>query len=189
MEGAQALLLDIDHGTYPFVTSSNSVGSYASVGTPFPHSKMGPTIGVAKAYLTRVGEGPMPSEFDGEEAEDLRKRGQEFGATTGRPRRVGALDLDALKQAVQVADCQYLVITKADILNGQNEFKYFKNSQFHVHSGWEKIGEDVSSLDANFRSYIEMIEAHVGVPVLAVGTGAGRNEILWLKNSDILWKE
>ena len=122
-EGAQGVLLDIDFGTYPFVTSSNTIAQGALIGTGVSPSSINRIIGVTKAYATRVGEGPFPTEIKGSNAEMLRKRGKEYGATTGRPRRVGYLDLFALKYAVEVSGIRELAITKIDILSTINDLK------------------------------------------------------------------
>ncbi len=115
-EGAQGVLLDIDFGTYPFVTSSNTIAQGAFTGTGVSFSSIDKVIGITKAYTTRVGEGPFPTEINGTDAEILRKKGNEYGATTGRPRRIGYLDLFALKFAVEVSGIKELAVTKIDIL-------------------------------------------------------------------------
>jgi adenylosuccinate synthase len=117
-EGAQGALLDLDHGTYPYVTSSNCLASHAAVGTGVGPQVLGRVLGVAKAYTTRVGEGPFPTELDNEVGEKLRTIGHEFGATTGRPRRTGWLDLVALRYAVRINGITDLALTKLDILAG-----------------------------------------------------------------------
>jgi adenylosuccinate synthase len=117
-EGAQGALLDIDHGTYPYVTSSNTVASNAATGAGLGPSALHNVVGIMKAYTTRVGRGPFPTELDNELGERLREVGREFGATTGRPRRCGWLDLVALRYAVRVSGIQQLVITKLDVLAG-----------------------------------------------------------------------
>jgi len=124
-EGAQGALLDLDYGTYPFVTSSHTIASYVSVGAGFSINMIDNVIGVAKAYQTRVGAGPFPTELGGALAEDLRTRGEEFGSTTGRPRRVGWLDLVSLKYSVSLNEPKKLslIITKADVLSGMKELK------------------------------------------------------------------
>ena len=122
-EGAQGVLLDIDHGTYPYVTSSNTVAPNAATGTGVGSHHLNSVIGVMKAYTTRVGSGPFPTEVLDHDAETLRKAGNEFGATTGRPRRCGWLDLVALRYAVRVAGIRRLVVTKLDVLSGFAELK------------------------------------------------------------------
>ena len=122
-EGAQGTLLDIDHGTYPFVTSSNCVSAAASIGTGVPFSRLESVLGVCKAYLTRVGTGPFPTEIEGGVGLRMRDRGMEFGTVTGRPRRCGWLDLVALQYAIRLNGCKFLAITKADVLTGINPLK------------------------------------------------------------------
>ena len=117
-EGAQGTLLDIDHGTYPFVTSSNCVSAAASTGTGVPPTKLGSILGIAKAYMTRVGSGPFPTELEDETGQKIQERGAEFGTVTGRPRRCGWLDLVALRYSVKLNGVHYLAITKADVLTG-----------------------------------------------------------------------
>jgi adenylosuccinate synthase len=116
-EGAQGALLDIDHGTYPFVTSSSSTAGGAVTGTGVGPTKIGTVIGVTKAYVTRVGEGPFPTEIDGHSAELLRARGQEYGAVTGRPRRCGWLDLPLLRYSNMINGTEWLVVTKMDVMD------------------------------------------------------------------------
>ena len=122
-EGAQGTLLDIDHGTYPFVTSSNCVSAAASIGTGVPFSRLESVLGVCKAYLTRVGTGPFPTEIEGGVGLRMRDRGKEFGTVTGRPRRCGWLDLVALQYAIRLNGCEFLAITKADVLTGIHPLK------------------------------------------------------------------
>ena len=116
-EGAQATMLDIDHGTYPFVTSSSTTAGGAVIGTGVPPTSIDTVIGITKAYCTRVGGGPFPTELEGEVAEGLRKRGNEFGAVTGRPRRVGFLDLPLLRYAQMINGISWWVVTKLDVLD------------------------------------------------------------------------
>jgi adenylosuccinate synthase len=122
-EGAQGTLLDIDHGTYPFVTSSNATAGGACVGSGVSPIKINKVIGVAKAYTTRVGEGPFPTEFEPKLMEEIRKKGKEFGATTGRPRRCGWLDAVILKHAVMINGLTELALTKLDVLDDTDEIK------------------------------------------------------------------
>lgn len=119
-EGAQGTLLDIDHGTYPFVTSSNCVSAAASTGTGVPFSRLDSVLGICKAYLTRVGTGPFPTEIEGGVGLRIRERGREYGTVTGRPRRCGWLDLVALQYAVRLNGSKFLAVTKADVLTGIN---------------------------------------------------------------------
>jgi adenylosuccinate synthase len=122
-EGAQGTLLDIDHGTYPFVTSSNCMSAAASTGTGIPPTKIGSILGVTKAYLTRVGTGPFPTELGDEIGQRIRDKGREYGTVTGRPRRCGWLDLIALRYSAKINGTRYLALTKADVLTGINPLK------------------------------------------------------------------
>ncbi len=208
-EGAQGTLLDIDMGTYPYVTSSNSSALGLANGTGlspkyFSDAKI---YGVAKAYLTRVGGGPFPTELHGEEAEKLREKGGEYGATTGRPRRVGWLDLVALKHAVEVNALDGIILTKLDVLDGYKEIKVcvayeyegkiykdfpaslevLENCKpiYETLPGWEgstKGITDLSQLPENARRYLEFIEKFVGVPIVMLSTGPQRHEYLFLKD-------
>ncbi|MGY5858181.1 MAG: adenylosuccinate synthase [Candidatus Thorarchaeota archaeon] len=144
-EGAQGALLDIDHGTYPFVTSSNCISAAASTGTGVAPTKLGSILGITKAYLTRVGAGPFPTELDDETGEYLRTRGGEFGTVTGRPRRCGWLDLVALKYAVRMNGAEYLAVTKTDVLTGLDSIK--------VCVGYDLDGTEVKTLPANSEAY------------------------------------
>jgi adenylosuccinate synthase len=207
-EGAQGTLLDIDMGTYPFVTSSNSSALGLANGTGlspkyFSDAKI---YGVAKAYLTRVGGGPFPTEIFGEEAEILREKGGEYGATTGRPRRVGWLDLVALKHSVDVNALDGIILTKLDVLDGYPEIKvcvgYEYNGRVYTDfpaslevlenckpiyktlPGWKESTKgitDISKLPENARKYLEFIEEYIGVPIVMLSTGPQRHEYLFLK--------
>lgn len=189
LEGAQAVMLDIDHGTYPFVTSSNTVGAYAAIGVPFPLRKLGPILGVAKAYLTRVGAGPMPTELNDETGERLREKGAEYGATTGRPRRIGWLDLDELRDALQMTDCDYIALTKSDVLSGEKKVAVFKNGKLEEIPGWADIfaAEEGGEYSPEFKNYLNVIEKHTGAKVAVVGTGTDRKAIQWNIEPDTLW--
>jgi adenylosuccinate synthase len=204
-EGAQGALLDLDHGTYPFVTSSNPVAAAACIGSGVGPKDIDEIWGIAKAYATRVGSGPFPTELDGDLADDLRERGGEYGTTTGRPRRIGWIDLVALRYAARINSLTALVITKLDVLSGFErirlctayrssegaELNHFPYHQSVLHKatphyvdcdGWE---EDISAartldeLPAAARSYLETIATYVGVPVVLVGVGPGRDQIVW----------
>ena len=137
LEGAQGAFLDVDHGTYPFVTSSNPTSGGACTGTGIPPTKIDSVIGIVKAYTTRVGLGPFPTELDGEEADLLRERGSEYGATTGRPRRVGWFDAFMLKYSVMINGIDSVAITKLDVLNCFDELK--------VCTGYELNGKKLKS--------------------------------------------
>jgi len=203
-EGAQGTLLDIDHGTYPFVTSSNPVAGAACIGAGVGPKDIDDVWGVAKAYVTRVGAGPLPTELDDQVGERLRQGGDEYGTTTGRARRCGWLDLVALRYAARLNGLTGLVITKLDVLTGIDPllvavrysagdvaFDEFPYHQSIVHKarpeyielpGWD---EDISAvrsfeeLPANARSYLDFIQHSLGVPILMVGVGPGRDQVLW----------
>jgi adenylosuccinate synthase len=204
-EGAQGTMLDIDHGTYPFVTSSNPVAGAACVGAGVGPKAIDEVWGVAKAYATRVGAGPFPTELDDELGERMREAGAEFGTTTGRARRTGWLDLVALRYAVKVNGLTGLVITKLDVLTGIDplnvavrylgpegaNFEDFPYHQSILHKargdlielpGWH---EDVSGarsiedLPEAARNYLDFIAEFLGIPVVMVGVGPGREEMIW----------
>ena len=204
-EGAQAALLDIDHGTYPFVTSSNPVAGAACTGTGVGPLDINEVWGIAKAYATRVGAGPFPTELEDETGEELRTRGGEFGTTTGRPRRTGWIDLVALRYAARINSMTALVITKLDVLSGFDtlkvctayegedgavfeSFPYHQTVLHHVAARYTELpgwSEDISSarsaeeLPAATRDYLRFIEEFVGVPVVLVGVGPARDQIVW----------
>ena len=204
-EGAQGALLDIDHGTYPFVTSSNPIAASACIGSGVGPKDIDEVWGITKAYGTRVGAGPFPTELDDELGESLRQRGGEFGTTTGRSRRVGWLDLVALRYASRINSLTALVVTKLDVLTGLDtikvctryrgedgaEFDHFPYHQSVLHHasgeyvelpGWsEEIGEARSEEDLpeNARSYLAFIEEFIGVPVVMIGVGPGREQTIW----------
>jgi adenylosuccinate synthase len=204
-EGAQGAMLDLDHGTYPFVTSSNPVAGAACVGAGVGPKQIDDVWGIAKAYTTRVGAGPFPSELDNEVGDLIRERGGEYGTTTGRPRRCGWLDLVALKYAVRVNGLTALVITKLDALTGLDEvgvavsyrgpeevvFEHFPYHQTMVHKaraeyrmmpGWEEdIGavRTLEELPANARSYLDFVSDFLGIPIALVGVGPARDQIIW----------
>jgi adenylosuccinate synthase len=204
-EGAQGALLDLDHGTYPFVTSSNPLAGAACVGAGVGPRDIDEVWGVCKAYTTRVGAGPFPTELEDEVGEEIRRRGGEFGTTTGRPRRTGWLDLVALRYAARLNTLDALAITKLDVLSGfervmvstryrgkdDAEFDHFPYHQSVLHhargeltalEGWsEDIGEcrSLSDLPAAARDYINFIEEFTGVPVALIGVGPGREQVIW----------
>ncbi len=201
-EGAQGTLLDIDFGSYPFVTSSSTSAAGACTGLGIAPSRIGETIGIFKAYCTRVGGGPFPTELLCDQGEQLRKSGGEFGATTGRPRRCGWLDLPALKFAVMINGVTKLVLTKADVLGifdsvkvctgylfkGQNvEFSTSAidlnevEPQFEEFKGWKTNLKDTNSfgqLPVELLEYIKFIEDFVEAPIKIVSTGPGREETI-----------
>ena len=204
-EGAQGTLLDIDHGTYPFVTSSNPVAGAACVGAGVGPKEIDDVWGVAKAYATRVGAGPFPSELEDEVGERIREAGGEYGTTTGRPRRCGWIDLVALKYAIRINGLTGLVLTKLDALTGIDPLRVavryegpegaaFEDFPYHqtiVHKaraeyellpGWqEDIGgaRTMDELPANARSYVEFISKFLEVPIVLVGVGPARDQIIW----------
>ena len=204
-EGAQATMLDIDHGTYPFVTSSNPVAGAACIGAGVGPRDIHEVWGVAKAYATRVGAGPFPTELDDEIGEEMRQRGGEFGTTTGRPRRTGWMDLVALRYAARLNSLSGLVITKLDVFSGFgtikvctryrgaegatfDTFPYHQTVLHHVEAeylelpGWTEDISDCrseSELPQNARDYLRFLADFVGVPVVLVGVGAGRDQVIW----------
>jgi adenylosuccinate synthase len=204
-EGAQGAMLDIDHGTYPFVTSSNTVAGAACDGAGVGPRDIDEIWGVAKAYTTRVGAGPFPTELDDAVGADIRERGGEFGTTTGRPRRTGWLDLVALKYAARINTLTALVVTKLDVFTGfdricvctryrgeeEATFEAFPYHQSVLHHsageytelpGWhEDISEarSVHDLPTATRDYLQFIAEYVGVPVVLAGVGPGREQIIW----------
>src|SRR5581483_9293412 len=203
-EGAQATLLDLDHGTYPFVTSSNPVASGAATGIGIGPNRIDRVLGVAKAYVTRVGEGPFPSEIEGPDQERLQTLGGEFGTVTGRVRRCGWLDLVALRYAVRVNGITSLALTKLDVLSDFGELpvcvRYRQRngsetphfpahqSDFHhaqpvweVLPGWQEPLDGAGTrgaLPKEARQYVEFVERELVVPVELVGVGAARERVL-----------
>jgi adenylosuccinate synthase len=204
-EGAQGAMLDIDHGTYPFVTSSNTVAGAACDGAGVGPRDIDDVWGVAKAYTTRVGAGPFPTELDDAVGAEIRDRGGEFGTTTGRPRRTGWLDLVALKYAARINSLTALVITKLDVLSGFERinvctryrgeeeatfdaFPYHQSVLHHAVGEYTELpgwSEDITTarserdLPEATRGYLRFIEDFVGVPVVLVGVGPGREQIIW----------
>ncbi|HYX84553.1 MAG TPA: adenylosuccinate synthase [Gaiellales bacterium] len=203
-EGAQATLLDIDHGTYPFVTSSNPIAGGACTGLGVGPTRIDAVLGVAKAYVTRVGAGPFPSEADPERGGALGKRGHEFGTVTGRERRCGWLDLVGLRFAARVNGLTQLAVTKLDVLSMfesipvctgyrlpdgtvTTDFPAHQTDFHHSQPVYEELegwGADISAVTAYAqlpeaaRRYLEFIEAQVGVPIAIVGIGARRDQTI-----------
>jgi adenylosuccinate synthase len=210
-EGAQGTLLDVDHGTYPYVTSSNTVAGGASTGSGLGLGCATQAIGITKAYTTRVGTGPFPTEIEvteKETAEKIRRIGAEFGATTGRPRRTGWLDLVALKYAVEVNGLTGLALMKADVLNGFGQIKVCTAYRLNGKTIHElpSSGEDLekvepvyealpcwpaydasrarglADLPKELQSYVKMIETFLKVPVVLLSVGPGREETIVLSD-------
>jgi adenylosuccinate synthase len=207
LEGAQGTSLDVDHGTYPFVTSSNTVAGNASCGSGIGPTQISAVVGVSKAYTTRVGSGPFPTELRDAIGEHLRKEGGEFGATTGRPRRCGWLDLVVLRHAVRVNGLTGLVLTKLDILSGLPEIKvctaYKRRGRvidefpgsvdilnecepvYEKLRGWKEPLSGIrkiAKLPAAARSYLKKVEKFLAVPIIVVSVGPSRDEQIFLKN-------
>jgi adenylosuccinate synthase len=203
LEGAQGALLDIDHGTYPFVTSSSPTSGGACTGLGLPPTAITGVTGIAKAYCTRVGNGPFPTELLDDTGERLRQEGWEFGSTTGRPRRCGWLDLFALKYSAMINGITEIVLTKLDVLNSFSEIKvctgyeidgrpvkYFPSDcgtldrvtpVYETLPGWctsLKECRRYDDLPLRTREYIELIERFVGARVDYIGTGPGREETI-----------
>jgi len=204
-EGAQGTLLDLDHGTYPFVTSSNPVAGAACVGAGVGPADIDEVWGVAKAYTTRVGAGPFPTELDDELGAYIRDRGGERGTTTGRERRCGWLDLVALRYAVRLNRLSALALTKLDVLAGIDPLKVavrYRSSEgalldelpYHqsvLHAaeaeyeelpGFEaEIGDcrRLADLPPEARDYLDFVAEHAGVPIRLVGVGPGREQVIW----------
>ncbi len=205
LEGAQGAMLDIDHGTYPFVTSSNPLAGAACVGSGIGPMAIDEVWGISKAYTTRVGAGPFPSELNDEMGELIRQRGGEFGTTTGRARRTGWMDLVALRYASRLNTMTSLVVTKLDVLSGLDriqvctsyqgaegaEFDHFPYHQTVLHHttakltelrGWkEDLGEcrTMSDLPEGAREYLDFIAEGAGAPIALIGVGPGRDQIVW----------
>jgi len=206
LEGGQATLLDVDHGTYPFVTSSSATAGGACTGSGIPPNRVERVIAIAKAYVSRVGEGPFPTELLDEDGERLRTNGREFGTTTGRPRRCGWYDAVISRYTTRVNGVTDFVLTKLDVLSGWEQvpvcvayevggkrFDEMPMSQSDFHHakpvleflpGWS---EDISGartledLPANARAYVETVEAMSGAQISAVGVGPGRDEIIQIR--------
>ena len=203
-EGAQGAMLDIDFGSYPFVTSSNTTAAGACTGLGVAPRQIGDVIGIFKAYCTRVGGGPFPTELDNETGEELRRIGHEFGATTGRPRRTGWIDLPALKYAIMLSGVTQLVMTKADVLSGFEKiyacthYNYLgelidympydicsinPEPVFKEIDGWHEdlTGiTELSQIPQKLKNYIDYLEAELGVPVKYLSVGPDRLQTLTL---------
>jgi adenylosuccinate synthase len=209
-EGAQGTLLDIDHGTYPFVTSSNATAGGAATGLGVGPRAIEAVLGVAKAYTTRVGEGPLPTELHGDVGERLRETGQEYGASTGRPRRCGWFDAVAVRYAVRVNGLDALAITKLDVLDGMEELRlctgYRCNGQtltempgdtaqlalcepvYESMAGWTAPTKGITrfaELPVEARAYLARLEEVTGVPAAVVSTGSERDHTIVREGSVI----
>jgi len=209
-EGAQGALLDVDHGTYPFVTSSNPIAGAACVGAGVGPRDIDEVWGVTKAYSTRVGAGPFPTELEGEMAELLRDRGGEYGTTTGRPRRIGWIDLVALRYTARLNSLTAMAVTKLDVLSGLAriqvctryrgaegaEFTHFPYHQTVLHHasgeyealpGWTEDLSDCRTeeeLPDAARDYLQFVSEFVGVPIAVIGVGPSRDQVIWTKASE-----
>ena len=207
-EGAQGSLLDVDHGTYPYVTSSNTTAGGAPAGTGFGPLYLDYVLGITKAYTTRVGAGPFPTELDCENGQRLGERGHEFGATTGRQRRCGWFDAMVLRHAVQINSISGICLTKLDVLDGFETIKVcvgYQNANgesvsgslvdsegyeqaipvYEELPGWSESTVGAPSFDAlpaNAQAYIKFIEEKIGVPVDIISTGPDRNETIVLRD-------
>ena len=190
-EGAQGALLDIDHGTYPFVTSSNTTAVAISSGCGVGPRYLDYILGITKAYTTRVGEGPFPTELKDDVGLHLAEKGHEFGATTGRPRRCGWLDVYALQRVVEMNSLTGLCITKLDVLDGLKEIALCTDYEvdasgnitpvYEMMPGWETPTESVKSfteLPENARAYLARIEVLCGIPIDIISTGPDRSETI-----------
>jgi adenylosuccinate synthase len=206
LEGAQATLLDVDHGTYPFVTSSSPTAGGACVGSGIGPAQITTVIGVVKAYTTRVGSGPFPTELDDQQGEWLRKAGGEYGVTTGRPRRTGWFDAVIARYAARVNGITDFFLTKLDVLSGlekvpvcvaydvdgtrhtdipmtQTEFHHAVPVYEYLDGWWEDLSavRDFDSLPRNAQRYVRALEEMIGAPVAAIGTGPRRDQTLQLR--------
>lgn len=201
-EGAQGSMLDVDFGTFPFVTSSNTISAGVCTGLGIAPQKIKEVFGISKAYCTRVGSGPFPTELNDETGELIRKTGNEFGSTTGRPRRCGWIDLVALQFACMINGVTQIIMTKADILDGLEELKvcnsYKINGEeknyvpfqmnkvdiepmYKSFAGWQKdiTGiKDFASMPAEMKTYISYLNEFLGVPVKYISNGPGRDQLV-----------
>jgi adenylosuccinate synthase len=207
LEAGQATLLDVDHGTYPFVTSSNATAGGACTGSGIPPTKIARVIAVAKAYTTRVGEGPFPTEVFDADGERLREVGREFGTTTGRPRRTGWYDLPIARYAARVNGVTDFVLTKLDVLTGfdhvpvcvaydvdgelTDELPMTQTGFHHARPVYEYLpgwSEDISGarsladLPAAARAYVDFLEEHGGAPISVIGVGPSRDAVIALRD-------
>jgi adenylosuccinate synthase len=207
LEGGQATMLDVDHGTYPFVTSSNPTAGGACTGSGIPPTRLDRVVAIVKAYTTRVGEGPFPTELVDLDGERLRTQGAEFGTTTGRPRRCGWYDAVIARYAARINGVTDFVLTKLDVLTGferipvcvgyrvggvtYDEMPMTQTDFHHAEPVYEELpgwDEDISTarsledLPKNARRYIEAVEAMTSVPISVVGVGPGRDESIVVRS-------
>ena len=211
-EGAQGTLLDVDHGTYPFVTSSNCVAGAAAAGAGVGPGQLHYVLGITKAYVTRVGAGPFPTELDDETGEFLRKKGNEFGSVTGRPRRCGWFDVPALKRSIQINGISGLCVTKLDVLDGLPVVKLAISYRtdggdgvgttcdllppgadgaaacipvYEEMPGWTESTagiSDFAKLPINAQNYLRRMEQACGAKIALVSTGPDRDETIVLSH-------
>jgi adenylosuccinate synthase len=194
-------LLDIDFGSYPFVTSSNTITAGACTGLGLAPQTIGEVFGIFKAYCTRVGSGPFPTELHGPAGEELRKLGHEFGATTGRPRRCGWIDLPALKYAIMLNGATQLIMMKSDVLSGFGEIgvcTHYETAEgrtdvlpfdlaeakpiIQMVPGWKQDLTGMTSIDqlpVELHNYIDFLEKHLEVPIKVVSVGPDRTQTLY----------
>jgi adenylosuccinate synthase len=207
-EGAQGSHLDIDHGTYPYVTSSNTVSANASCGSGIGPNTISKVVGICKAYTTRVGEGPFSTELKDDIGDHIQQVGQEFGATTGRKRRCGWLDMVLVRHAVRVSGISFLAITKLDVLTGLDKLKIcvgYKHADSQIthaapasikalsecqpvyeeFDGWKEDiihAREMNELPANARKYLKRLEELAEAKIILVSVGAGREETIILED-------
>jgi adenylosuccinate synthase len=187
-EGAQGCLLDLDHGTYPYVTSSSTIAAGACQSAGIGPTQIDHVVGITKAYATRVGEGPFPTELHGDEGERLRKAGGEYGATTGRPRRCGWLDLPALRMGVRLSGMQSLALTKLDgkeLDEPPTDPEDLSRAEpiYKQMPGWDTLPSSpraIEDLPATARNYVQTISQMAGVPFCLVSVGPDRSETIRL---------
>jgi len=209
-EGGQGTMLDVDHGTYPFVTSSNTTAGAVCTGSGIAPKQLSSVVGIAKAYTTRVGSGPFPTELDDEIGKRLRRDGDEFGATTGRPRRCGWFDAVVVRHAVRINGIDGIALTKLDVLTGIDPIRIcvayeFEGERFETFPaslavlrglkpiyeempGWQESlreARSLAELPLNARRYVERLEQMVAVPMVMVSVGAARDETIRLQGRTV----
>jgi adenylosuccinate synthase len=206
-EGAQAVMLDVDHGTYPFVTSSNTVAGQASIGSGLGPHMTGNVLGICKAYTTRVGSGPFPTELHDRIGKLLSENGKEFGTVTGRPRRCGWFDAVMVRQAIKLGGVKALALTKIDVLDSLDEIKvcigykhgsetldYFPADPFiqsniepiyEIIPGWKQSirgAKNISDIPSNAVKYIKRLEELIDIPVILVSTSPDRDDTIMIQD-------